>query len=98
MTNPRQRQKSRPSKEVQSHPNEQSGSTGRKAGDGDPVRDGTDTGQDDYGMTGGRDRIGNPAGDSVKSDDGGAAGHGEKAALRPAATDALSKQRRQRKK
>jgi hypothetical protein len=36
--------------------NEQSGSTGRNPGTGDEKQDGKDTGQDDYGMTGGADR------------------------------------------
>ena len=35
---------------------EQSGSTGRNPGTGDDKQDGKDTGQDDYGMTGGEDR------------------------------------------
>ncbi len=35
---------------------EQSGSTGRNPGTGDDKQDGKNTGQDDYGMTGGEDR------------------------------------------
>jgi hypothetical protein len=35
---------------------EQSGSTGRNPGTGDEKQDGKNTGQDDYGMTGGADR------------------------------------------
>lgn len=56
MTIPQQHQKPHPSQEDQRGDNEQSGSTGRRPGKGDRAQDGTNTGQDDYGMTGSRDR------------------------------------------
>lgn len=54
---------------------EQSGSTGRKPGTGDDKEDGKNTGQDDYGMTGGKDRDppqpGHESGSSGTSEYGG---------------------------
>jgi len=55
--------------------NDQSGSTGREPGTGDDEHDGKDSGQDDYGMTGGKDRDppqpGHESGSSGTSEYGG---------------------------